>query len=52
MFTGLSKEQVEKSRKEHGSNIIQEAEPETFFDKFKEAFGSPQKLMRLGKTDE
>ena len=47
MFTGLSKEQVEKSRKEHGSNIIQEAEPETFFDKFKEAFGDPMIILLI-----
>jgi len=38
IFTVLSKEEVEKSRKEHGYNIIEESEPEISFDKFKEAF--------------
>lgn len=41
MFNGLNKDQIEKSRQKHGDNVIHEAPPETFFDKFKEAFGDP-----------
>lgn len=47
MFKGLNKEQVEKSREKYGENIIKEAPPETFFDKFKEAFGDPMIKLLL-----
>ncbi|MGL5415478.1 MAG: HAD-IC family P-type ATPase, partial [Clostridium sp.] len=42
---GLNKEQVDKSRKSHGDNIIHEGVPETFLDKFKGAFEDP--MIRL-----
>lgn len=38
---GLSKQDVEKSREKYGDNIIHEAPPETFLDKFKAAFDDP-----------
>ena len=41
MFSGLNKDQIEKNRQKYGDNIIHEAPPETFFGKFKEAFGDP-----------
>ena len=41
MLNGLNKEQIEKNRQKYGDNVIHEAPPETFFDKFKEAFGDP-----------
>ena len=41
MFNGLKKDQVDKNREKYGDNIIHEAPPETFFSKFKEAFGDP-----------
>ncbi|MGL4742354.1 MAG: cation-translocating P-type ATPase [Sarcina sp.] len=41
MFNGLNNDQVEKKRQKYGDNIIHEAPPETFWDKFKEAFGDP-----------
>ncbi|WP_297520739.1 calcium-translocating P-type ATPase, PMCA-type [uncultured Clostridium sp.] len=41
MLNGLNKDQIEKSRQKYGDNIIHEAPPETFFAKFKEAFGDP-----------
>lgn len=47
MFKGLSKNEVEESRKKYGSNIIEEAEPETFFNKFKDAFGDPMIILLL-----
>lgn len=47
MLQGLNKEQVEKSRLEHGENIIKEAAPETFLDKFKDAFGDPMIKLLL-----
>lgn len=47
MIKGLSKEQVEENRKKYGENIIKEAEPETFFDKFKDAFGDPMIKLLL-----
>ena len=39
MIKGLNKEQIEESRKLYGDNIIHEAEPETFWDKFKGEIG-------------
>ncbi|MGL4990465.1 MAG: calcium-translocating P-type ATPase, PMCA-type [Sarcina sp.] len=47
MFNGLNKNEVEESKKKYGDNIIHEAEPETFFDKFKEAFGDPMIKLLL-----
>lgn len=47
MFKGLSKEEVKENRKKYGSNIIEEAEPETFFDKFKDAFGDPMIILLI-----
>ena len=47
MYKGLSKEEVEKSREKHGSNFIEEAKPETFLEKFKEAFGDPMIKLLL-----
>lgn len=47
MFKGLNKNQVEENRKKYGANIIKEAPPETFFDKFKEAFGDPMIKLLL-----
>lgn len=44
---GLTEEEVLKSRKENGDNKIVEAEPETFWDKFKEAFGDPMIKLLL-----
>lgn len=44
-FKGLNDSQVEKSRKEYGSNKIIEAEPETFWEKFKAGFEDP--MIRL-----
>ena len=37
-FTGLSTSDVDESRKKHGSNVIPESEPTTFWDEFKETF--------------
>lgn len=47
MIKGLNKDQVEQSRKLHGDNIIHEAEPETFWDKFKGAFDDPMIKLLL-----
>ncbi|MBY0754294.1 calcium-translocating P-type ATPase, PMCA-type [Clostridium sardiniense] len=47
MYSGLNKKEVEKSRDKYGRNIIVEAEPETFFHKFKEAFGDPMIKLLL-----
>ena len=47
MIKGLNKDQVEQSRKLHGDNIIHEAEPETFWDKFKSAFDDPMIKLLL-----
>lgn len=47
MFKGLNKNEVEENRKKYGANIIKEAPPETFFDKFKEAFGDPMIKLLL-----
>ena len=40
-FNGLTEIEVEKSRSEHGSNIIPDSEPTTFWQEFKETFGDP-----------
>ena len=47
MIKGLNKEQIEESRKLYGDNIIHEAEPETFWDKFKGAFDDPMIKLLL-----
>lgn len=47
MIKALSKEQVEKNRKLYGDNVIHEAEPETFWDKFKGAFDDPMIKLLL-----
>lgn len=44
---GLSKEKVEKNRELYGDNIIHEAAPETFWDKFKGAFEDPMIKLLL-----
>ena len=41
MLQGLNDEEVLESRQKFGDNKIIEAEPETFLDKFKDAFGDP-----------
>ena len=40
-FTGLSKAEVEESRKKYGDNVIPDSEPTTFWDEFKETFNDP-----------
>ncbi|MBR3722701.1 MAG: calcium-translocating P-type ATPase, PMCA-type [Selenomonadaceae bacterium] len=40
-FTGLSKAEVEESRKKFGDNVIPDSEPTTFWDEFKETFNDP-----------
>ena len=40
-FDGLSDKQVEESRQLHGSNVIPDTEPTTFWAEFKETFGDP-----------
>ncbi len=47
MLKGISNEQVKISREKYGDNKIHEAAPETFFDKFKEAFGDPMIKLLL-----
>ena len=44
---GLTEEEVLKSRKDNGDNKIIEAEPESFWDKFKGAFGDPMIKLLL-----
>lgn len=48
MFYGLNKKQVEESRQKYGSNIIKEAAPETFWQKFKNGFDDPMIKLLLG----
>ena len=38
---GLTDEEVQKSREQHGSNVIPDSEPTTFWDEFKETFSDP-----------
>ena len=40
-FSGLTDEEVKKSRELEGSNVIPDSEPTTFWDEFKETFGDP-----------
>ena len=41
MLKGLTDEQVQESRLKYGSNVIEEAEAETFFEKVKAQLGDP-----------
>ena len=41
MLQGLNDQEVLDNRQKFGDNKIIEAEPETFLDKFKDAFGDP-----------
>lgn len=47
MIKGLNKDEIEKSRELYGDNTIHEAEPETFWDKFKGAFDDPMIKLLL-----
>lgn len=47
MFKGLNEDEIIRSREEFGSNVIVEAEPETFWDKFKEGFEDPMIKLLL-----
>lgn len=40
-YVGLNDIEVQKSRDEHGSNVIPDSEPTTFWEEFKETFGDP-----------
>ncbi len=40
-YAGLSDREVEESRKKHGSNVIPESEPTTFWEEFLETFKDP-----------
>lgn len=40
-INGLNDSQIEQSRQKHGSNIIPDSEPTTFWEEFKETFGDP-----------
>lgn len=40
-FTGLTAEQVEQSKREHGTNALTEKQSESFFDKLKGNFDDP-----------
>ena len=40
-FDGLTDLQVAESKEKHGTNIIPDSEPTTFFDEFKETFNDP-----------
>ncbi len=40
-YKGLTGQEVEESRKKHGSNEIPDSEPTTFWQEFKETFGDP-----------
>lgn len=40
-FKGLNNTDVEASREKHGSNVIPDSEPTTFWQEFKETFGDP-----------
>lgn len=46
-MNGLNDKQVEESRQKYGSNIIIEAEPETFWQKFKSGFDDPMIKLLL-----
>ncbi len=40
-YNGLTDKEVEASRAQHGSNVIPDSEPTTFWQEFKETFGDP-----------
>ncbi|MBQ1388093.1 MAG: calcium-translocating P-type ATPase, PMCA-type [Clostridia bacterium] len=40
-YKGLTESEVKKSREEHGSNVIPDSEPTTFWAEFLETFGDP-----------
>ena len=40
-YNGLSDKEVLESRQKHGSNVIPDSEPTTFWAEFKETFGDP-----------
>ncbi|MGN0299141.1 MAG: calcium-translocating P-type ATPase, PMCA-type [Lachnospiraceae bacterium] len=40
-FSGLTDQEVEKSREQYGSNAIPDSEPTTFWEEFKETFNDP-----------
>ena len=40
-FNGLSDREAAASREQHGSNLIPDSEPTTFWAEFKETFGDP-----------
>ncbi|MCI8285660.1 MAG: calcium-translocating P-type ATPase, PMCA-type [Firmicutes bacterium] len=40
-FKGLTDSEVNASREKHGSNVIPDSEPTTFWDEFKETFSDP-----------
>ena len=44
-FSGLTEKEVAKSRQDHGSNMIPDSEPTTFWKEFKETFKDP--IIRL-----
>lgn len=46
-ISGLSDKEIEESRQKYGSNIIIEAEPESFWQKFKNGFEDPMIKLLL-----
>lgn len=40
-WKGLSDQEVNQSRKQHGANVIPDSEPTTFWQEFKETFNDP-----------
>lgn len=40
-YNGLNDKEVLESREKHGSNVIPDSEPTTFWEEFKETFGDP-----------
>lgn len=40
-YKGLTSQEVEESRQKHGSNVIPDSEPTTFWQEFRETFGDP-----------
>lgn len=40
-YNGLTSQEVEESRQKHGSNVIPDSEPTTFWQEFRETFGDP-----------
>lgn len=48
MIKGLTSQEVKKNRRKFGDNVIYEAPPETFWNKFKDAFSDPMIKILLG----